>query len=179
MKVSLPKGNRTRPRSKVVSRHGFRHQLMIIHVLSRSSISLSLWMVVHHQTWCPNRTSICRPNDTLDDDNHPWTDRTVNSLVVPLCRLYGGCPLVLHGLFRTSTPIKLELPPRSPRRRLVADGSRGFSSQIIMFSDLECDYINPIDLCNKLNTVSHPPTSLCPRPLSPCCLLLRDTVSVY
>ncbi|CAG8832642.1 34997_t:CDS:2, partial [Racocetra persica] len=21
----------------------------------------------------------------------------------------------------------------------------------IMFSDLECDYINPIDLCNKLN----------------------------
>jgi len=22
---------------------------------------------------------------------------------------------------------------------------------IIMFSDLECDYINPIDLCNKLN----------------------------
>ena len=22
--------------------------------------------------------------------------------------------------------------------------------QIIMFSDLECDYINPIDLCNKL-----------------------------
>ncbi|GAC76148.1 ER vesicle integral membrane protein [Moesziomyces antarcticus T-34] len=24
---------------------------------------------------------------------------------------------------------------------------------IIMFSDLECDYINPIDLCNKLNQV--------------------------
>lgn len=23
---------------------------------------------------------------------------------------------------------------------------------IIMFSDLECDYMNPIDLCNKLNT---------------------------
>jgi hypothetical protein len=23
---------------------------------------------------------------------------------------------------------------------------------IIMFSDLECDYINPIDLCNRLNT---------------------------
>ncbi|KAG2227525.1 hypothetical protein INT45_002210, partial [Circinella minor] len=22
---------------------------------------------------------------------------------------------------------------------------------VIMFSDLECDYINPIDLCNKLN----------------------------
>ncbi|GEM09026.1 ER-derived vesicles protein ERV14 [Rhodotorula toruloides] len=22
---------------------------------------------------------------------------------------------------------------------------------IIMFSDLECDYLNPIDLCNKLN----------------------------
>ena len=27
-------------------------------------------------------------------------------------------------------------------------------AQIIMFSDLECDYINPIDLCNKLNQVS-------------------------
>ena len=25
--------------------------------------------------------------------------------------------------------------------------------QVIMFSDLECDYINPIDLCNKLNQV--------------------------
>lgn len=23
-----------------------------------------------------------------------------------------------------------------------------------MFSDLECDYLNPIDLCNKLNQVS-------------------------
>lgn len=29
-----------------------------------------------------------------------------------------------------------------------------------MFSDLECDYINPIDLCNKLNQVRHPLTSL-------------------
>ena len=28
--------------------------------------------------------------------------------------------------------------------------------QIIMFSDLECDYINPIDLCNKLNQVHSP-----------------------
>lgn len=29
-----------------------------------------------------------------------------------------------------------------------------------MFSDLECDYINPIDLCNKLNQVrTHIPTS--------------------
>jgi len=28
-----------------------------------------------------------------------------------------------------------------------------YSYQIIMFSDLECDYINPIDLCNKLNQV--------------------------
>ncbi|KAJ3189840.1 hypothetical protein HDU85_000124 [Gaertneriomyces sp. JEL0708] len=24
-------------------------------------------------------------------------------------------------------------------------------AMIIMFSDLECDYINPIDLCSKLN----------------------------
>jgi len=27
------------------------------------------------------------------------------------------------------------------------------AAQIIMFSDLECDYINPIDLCNRLNQV--------------------------
>ena len=27
---------------------------------------------------------------------------------------------------------------------------------IIMFSDLECDYINPIDLCNKLNKLVLP-----------------------
>jgi len=33
--------------------------------------------------------------------------------------------------------------------------------QIIMFSDLECDYINPIDLCNKLNQVrTHSPLSI-------------------
>jgi len=33
------------------------------------------------------------------------------------------------------------------------------ASKIIMFSDLECDYINPIDLCNKLNQVCW--TSVC------------------
>eukprot|EP00835_Amoeboradix_gromovi_P005824 NODE_592_length_6322_cov_0.357063.p4 type:complete len:131 gc:universal NODE_592_length_6322_cov_0.357063:4050-3658(-) len=27
---------------------------------------------------------------------------------------------------------------------------------IILFSDLECDYINPIDLCNKLNQFVYP-----------------------
>jgi formate-dependent nitrite reductase membrane component NrfD len=27
---------------------------------------------------------------------------------------------------------------------------------IIMFSDLECDYVNPIDLCNRLNTFVSP-----------------------
>ena len=37
--------------------------------------------------------------------------------------------------------------------------------QIIMFSDLECDYINPIDLCNKLNQVSVFLIALC----SPIC----------
>lgn len=37
-----------------------------------------------------------------------------------------------------------------------------------MFSDLECDYINPIDLCNKLNQVS--PTPL-PPSLPPASLL--------
>jgi len=33
-----------------------------------------------------------------------------------------------------------------------------------MFSDLECDYINPIDLCNKLNQVrtSLPLILVCP-----------------
>ncbi|KAN0131896.1 cornichon [Lactarius tabidus] len=30
---------------------------------------------------------------------------------------------------------------------------------IIMFSDLECDYINPIDLCNKLNQFVIPENS--------------------
>ncbi|KZT00550.1 cornichon [Laetiporus sulphureus 93-53] len=30
---------------------------------------------------------------------------------------------------------------------------------IIMFSDLECDYINPIDLCNKLNQFVLPENS--------------------
>ncbi|KAH8996288.1 cornichon [Lactarius akahatsu] len=31
---------------------------------------------------------------------------------------------------------------------------------IIMFSDLECDYINPIDLCNKLNQFVIPENSV-------------------
>ncbi|KAI8811701.1 cornichon [Cladochytrium replicatum] len=31
-------------------------------------------------------------------------------------------------------------------------------TMIIMFSDLECDYINPIDLCNKLNAFVLPET---------------------
>ena len=30
-----------------------------------------------------------------------------------------------------------------------------------MFSDLECDYINPIDLCNKLNQVGLNPPASC------------------
>jgi hypothetical protein len=39
---------------------------------------------------------------------------------------------------------------------LVSPFSRSLTrpgAQIIMFSDLETDYINPIDLCNKLNQV--------------------------
>jgi len=32
-----------------------------------------------------------------------------------------------------------------------------------MFSDLECDYINPIDMCNKLNQVCPTPSSQSPR----------------
>ncbi|KAI8094714.1 cornichon [Thamnidium elegans] len=31
---------------------------------------------------------------------------------------------------------------------------------VIMFSDLECDYINPIDLCNKLNQFVLPEMAL-------------------
>ena len=33
-----------------------------------------------------------------------------------------------------------------------------------MFSDLECDYINPIDLCNKLNQVCTPLSRDCQPP---------------
>eukprot|EP00158_Paraphelidium_tribonemae_P000343 Partr_v1_DN21648_c0_g1_i2_m17733 putative cornichon homolog len=32
--------------------------------------------------------------------------------------------------------------------------------KIIMFSDLECDFINPIDLCNKLNKLVLPEVAL-------------------
>ena len=35
-----------------------------------------------------------------------------------------------------------------------------------MFSDLECDYINPIDLCNKLNQVSPFPVCIADRLMS-------------
>lgn len=40
-----------------------------------------------------------------------------------------------------------------------------------MFSDLECDYINPIDLCNKLNQVSF--YSFFPREHHLTCALVR------
>lgn len=45
---------------------------------------------------------------------------------------------------------------------LVADALLLFAMvfYIILFSDLECDYINPIDLCNKLNQFVVPENSL-------------------
>ena len=48
----------------------------------------------------------------------------------------------------------LDFHPAHPAVKLNADVHLPPSlAQIIMFSDLECDYINPIDLCNKLNQV--------------------------
>lgn len=64
-------------------------------------------------------------------------------LVVPFRSPHGCRTVVLHGVFREFAPwprVGLSLLTLSP-------------SKIIMFSDLECDYINPIDLCNKLNQV--------------------------
>ncbi len=40
-----------------------------------------------------------------------------------------------------------------------------------MFSDLECDYINPIDLCNKLNQVRGSDRDLRAGKLTTCCPL--------
>jgi hypothetical protein len=82
-------------------------------------------------------------------------------LAVSICGPYGCRASVLHGVFRESRPLVLghvfnlaHYTLHPPRYNLV-DGPHSIL-QIIMFSDLECDYINPIDLCNKLNQVSSP-----------------------
>jgi hypothetical protein len=67
--------------------------------------------------------------------------RCTNRLAVPICSPHGCSASVLHGLFCAYLAFA-----QSFRSCLLL--------QIIMFSDLECDYINPIDLCNKLNQVS-------------------------
>ena len=68
--------------------------------------------------------------------------RSPSNRLVILVRSPHGCSApVLHGLFCAYLAFT-----RSFRSCLLP--------QIIMFSDLECDYINPIDLCNKLNQVS-------------------------
>lgn len=68
-------------------------------------------------------------------------------LVVLVLCANGGWFTLHDGFLRQSSSY---LNTHSP-----TDSLTHFSlSQIIMFSDLECDYINPIDLCNKLNQVS-------------------------
>jgi hypothetical protein len=69
-----------------------------------------------------------------------------NRLAIPLFGPY-GFRLALHdGLLRAyRNKASIETRPLPAH------------SQIIMFSDLECDYINPIDLCNKLNAVRSAP----------------------
>ena len=65
-------------------------------------------------------------------------------MAIPLRSALGSGALVHHGLLRAS--------PNITSLENVLILCHNFD-QIIMFSDLECDYINPIDLCNKLNQV--------------------------
>lgn len=68
-------------------------------------------------------------------------------LAFPLCGAHGRRTTVYHGFLRASSFSLGQINPVS------STNPRGPYAQIIMFSDLECDYINPIDLCNKLNQV--------------------------
>ena len=65
----------------------------------------------------------------------------VHRLALPL-RSAHGCRVTVHHGFLCASFVSSCL-------KLIVFLLR----QIIMFSDLECDYINPIDLCNKLNQV--------------------------
>jgi hypothetical protein len=65
----------------------------------------------------------------------------MSRMAVSIRGTYGCWVVILHGVLREF---------------LLTSPSLGFTAdivKIIMFSDLECDYINPIDLCNKLNQV--------------------------
>ena len=76
-------------------------------------------------------------------------------MAVPLLGAHGGGTVVHYGLLRACN-----LCMEQPNCRLTLSHRRSLPprlhAQIIMFSDLECDYINPIDLCNKLNQVRIP-----------------------
>lgn len=80
--------------------------------------------------------------------------RTEQRLAVLVRRIDGGGLVIHHYLLCESSGVMLsqELP--------LADTEGGSSTlinsfhfQVIMFSDLESDYVNPIDLANKLNQV--------------------------
>ncbi|KAI3479169.1 hypothetical protein L1887_58872 [Cichorium endivia] len=77
-------------------------------------------------------------------------------LALPLVGPALGGPALHHGLLRTY-PCQAAVLSVSPEAKLTSALAQNapllHHPQIIMFSDLECDYINPIDLCNKLNQV--------------------------
>ena len=92
-------------------------------------------------------------------------------MALPLLGPYGRRSSLHHGLLRVSLILPLPIPPHS---KFVL-----FRTQIIMFSDLECDYINPIDLCNKLNQV-RPSLSILhsrARPLTPSQFVLPENIA--
>lgn len=70
-------------------------------------------------------------------------------MAVPICGAALSCTAVHHGLLREQD-IYTDFASGTARWKLMLPI---LLWQIIMFSDLECDYINPIDLCNKLNQV--------------------------
>ena len=59
--------------------------------------------------------------------------------------------LMFTAVFFVSTPSLYSLLDSSS---LLQHGVRTHP-QVIMFSDLETDYINPIDFCNKMNKVRY------------------------
>jgi len=73
-------------------------------------------------------------------------------LVFPLRVAIDWRALIYHGLF---CEFFFRLTPRSQMRPLniILKWSANFIAQLVMYSDLESDYINPIDLCNKINQV--------------------------
>ena len=70
----------------------------------------------------------------------------VHRLAIPVCGPILGWFAVWHGLLCEQNLSQEGLYGR-PVLMVVSP------CKVIMFSDLESDYINPIDLCNKLNQV--------------------------